>query len=199
MEGVLEPGERLRDPDLAEWLGISRTPIRHALERLAEQGLVEMEQNRYTRVAPLDFAGVLAAAEVACDLWAGAALRGIELWTEEDDIVAKETVDGLLDAARREDAVDMGASLEELMILYTRIEGNQVRLSALEGVLPRVRRLIRKLKRTGSVHFVDQFATELLEVTAARQGRKAALLIEKIVADLTELLRKGESLVKSAE
>lgn len=193
MEGVLEPGERLRDPDLAEWLGISRTPIRHALERLAEQGLVEMEQNRYTRVAPLDFAGVLAAAEVACDLWAGAALRGLDLWTVEDDLFAKETVESLLEAASREDAVDMGASLEELMVMFARIEGNQVRLNALEAVLPRVRRLIRKLKKTGSVHFIDQFAEQLLASTAARQGRKTALLIEAIVADLTKLLRNAEA------
>ena len=75
MDGTLEPGERLRDADLVEWLGISRTPIRHALDRLAEQGLVEMERNRFTRVAQFDIQGVLESVQVAGDLWAGAALR----------------------------------------------------------------------------------------------------------------------------
>lgn len=51
MSRQLEPGERLSDPDLTKWLGMSRTPIREALSRLAEQGLVEIEANKLTRVA----------------------------------------------------------------------------------------------------------------------------------------------------
>jgi len=50
LRGQLEPGERLRDEDLIAWLQVSRTPIREALARLAADGLVEMEPNRYTRI-----------------------------------------------------------------------------------------------------------------------------------------------------
>jgi Bacterial regulatory proteins, gntR family len=34
VRGTLAPGERLRDAELATWLGVSRTPIREALLRL---------------------------------------------------------------------------------------------------------------------------------------------------------------------
>ena len=51
MDGTLEPGETLHDKELQDWLGVSRTPIRDALNELARAGLVEMEPNRYTRVA----------------------------------------------------------------------------------------------------------------------------------------------------
>jgi GntR family transcriptional regulator of vanillate catabolism len=41
LSGALRPGERLSEPSVAERLGASRTPVRAALARLAEEGLVE--------------------------------------------------------------------------------------------------------------------------------------------------------------
>ncbi len=41
LSGELPPGERLSEPSVAERLGASRTPVRAALVRLAEEGLVE--------------------------------------------------------------------------------------------------------------------------------------------------------------
>lgn len=54
VDGTLEPGERLVDAELSEWLGVSRTPIREALARLDAAGLVQTQPGRYTIVSPLD-------------------------------------------------------------------------------------------------------------------------------------------------
>src|SRR4051795_6717816 len=54
VDGTLAPGERLRDQELCAWLGLSRTPVREALVRLEQDGLVETAPQRFTRVAPLD-------------------------------------------------------------------------------------------------------------------------------------------------
>jgi DNA-binding GntR family transcriptional regulator len=51
LDGRLSAGERLRDQELAERLGVSRTPVREALQRLERTGLVEVSPNRYTRVS----------------------------------------------------------------------------------------------------------------------------------------------------
>ena len=53
VDGTLAPGERLRDQELCEWLGLSRTPVREALSRLEQDGLVESAPQRFTHVAPL--------------------------------------------------------------------------------------------------------------------------------------------------
>ncbi|WP_438315391.1 GntR family transcriptional regulator [Sporosarcina sp. FA9] len=52
--GKLEPGAKLRDQELSDILGISRTPIREALLRLEDDGLVITKANRWTLVSPID-------------------------------------------------------------------------------------------------------------------------------------------------
>ena len=51
LAGDLVPGSRLGEVELADRLGVSRTPVREALSRLAAEGLVEMIANRGARVA----------------------------------------------------------------------------------------------------------------------------------------------------
>lgn len=53
-----EPGERLRVEELTRRLGVSNSPVREALNRLSEQGLVRSIENRGFRVAPLTADGV---------------------------------------------------------------------------------------------------------------------------------------------
>ena len=54
IDGTLQPAEALHDRDIGATLGVSRTPVREALRRLEDEGLVETALNRWTRVAPLD-------------------------------------------------------------------------------------------------------------------------------------------------
>jgi DNA-binding GntR family transcriptional regulator len=49
--GELAPGARLGEVELADRLGVSRTPVREALSRLAAEGIVEIQANRGARVA----------------------------------------------------------------------------------------------------------------------------------------------------
>ena len=49
VDGTLAPGERLQDQELCAWLGLSRTPVREALGRLEQDGLVETAPQRFTR------------------------------------------------------------------------------------------------------------------------------------------------------
>ena len=56
--GQFKPGERLREYELAEQIGLSRTPIREALSRLETEGLVSHDATRGVVVAELDYSMV---------------------------------------------------------------------------------------------------------------------------------------------
>ena len=71
--GSLARGARVHQEDLAEELGVSRTPVREALRRLAAEGLVEMRTNRGARVADVDQAGMRVSYEARTVIEPGAA------------------------------------------------------------------------------------------------------------------------------
>ncbi|WP_010274290.1 GntR family transcriptional regulator [Paenibacillus senegalensis] len=54
IEGILAPGEKLVDAELAESLAVSRTPIREALQLLEVQGLVVTSPGKDTRVTNIE-------------------------------------------------------------------------------------------------------------------------------------------------
>lgn len=54
LTGVIRPGERIRQEDVADRFGASRLPVREALRILEAEGLVEHERNKGARVPRLD-------------------------------------------------------------------------------------------------------------------------------------------------
>jgi DNA-binding GntR family transcriptional regulator len=53
VQGVLAPEMQLRDVEIAESMGVSRTPVREAIRRLQDEGLIVAEAARWTKVAPV--------------------------------------------------------------------------------------------------------------------------------------------------
>lgn len=54
IDGTLKPGEKLIDNELAQALGVSRTPIRESLQLLEVQGFVKMYPGKATQVTDVE-------------------------------------------------------------------------------------------------------------------------------------------------
>lgn len=58
-DGRYQPGQRIREAEVAGWLGVSRTPVREAFRRLQSDGLIKLTPWRGAVVAELDRAQVV--------------------------------------------------------------------------------------------------------------------------------------------
>ena len=83
LAGALHQGERINEVVLAETLGISRTPVREALQALAGDGLVRMIPGRGAYVASLDAEAVAELMEVRLALESHAARLAADRITDD--------------------------------------------------------------------------------------------------------------------
>lgn len=107
--GVLTSGERLMEIQVAEELGVSRTPVREAIRRLEAEGLVVMIPRRGTYVSDMslrdisDVFEIREALEVLAASLAAERITDMEIeefermMVEFDEVVNKNNVDGLVE------------------------------------------------------------------------------------------------------
>lgn len=82
--GALRPGERLDEVSLAERFGVSRTPIREALQQLSIAGLIEHRRHRGAVVSAPEPSQLLEMFEVMAELEGMAGALAARRHTEED-------------------------------------------------------------------------------------------------------------------
>ena len=68
LEGKLSPGQRLMEVQLAEQLGVSRTPVREAIRKLELEGLVVMLPRKGAYVADISLKDLVDVLEIRASL-----------------------------------------------------------------------------------------------------------------------------------
>jgi DNA-binding GntR family transcriptional regulator len=153
--GALNPGEVVKEPELAAWLGVSVTPVREALSRLAGEGLVEIRANKPKRVAPLDRAGARQLVDVYQVLvvtavsWAGSRI------TAEDLEYLREAKDAFVAALGRGDP---DAGVVHLDRYYERLFGAAGN-AELDAIMRTVRaKMLRVIRLYSPASLYPEFA-----------------------------------------
>lgn len=124
LDGRLAPGERLRDVELATWLGVSRTPVREALQRLERIGLVEVAANRYTRVSSPSDAVRDDTHEFAALFLGNAVSLAVPRCSDEALADAVAIVDDIVEASRADDHGEIMAASARLFVLIVNATEN---------------------------------------------------------------------------
>ncbi len=178
LDGDIAPGARLAQVDLAEQLGISRTPVREALRRLSAEGLVDSHPNRGFWAAELGLDAVLRRLEVRLILEPGIARLAAERRTESQLAELRRSI------AREENArsgVAAHDASREFHFVLARATGNEEHVRILDSLwLVEVgRRLLSR--RATEVEWQGADVAEHREIAAAvaeRRGDDAARLME---------------------
>jgi DNA-binding GntR family transcriptional regulator len=183
LDGEVLPGARLGQVELAEQLGISRTPVREALGRLTGEGLVEFLPNRGFRAAGLVIDQVVRRLEVRLLLEPGIARLAAERRTDEH-------VELLLAAIAREEAADTRVAAHDASrafhLLLAEATGNRELVSVFGGlwIVEVGRRLLAR--RSAEEEWTGADVSEhraIAEAVRVRDGATAARLMEQHVRD----------------
>jgi DNA-binding GntR family transcriptional regulator len=168
VDGTFAPGERLKDPQLEEWLGVSRTPIREALLRLERAGLVITQPGRATSVAPFDLGSTISAQQVAAAMHELAARLAVP-------VVGEPELDTMAEANRRFESAlaagDVEAALaadDAFHLVFVEQCGNPMVAEVLEQTTPLLRRVERM--RFGSFAARESVAQHDAVIVLTRTG-----------------------------
>ncbi|MFI5937280.1 GntR family transcriptional regulator [Actinoplanes sp. NPDC051494] len=121
--GELAPGTTYSVYQLADLLGVSRSPVREGLLRLAEAGLVEILRNRGFRVLPPRADDIEEIIGIRLALEAPAARRAAELGTPEQHATISSALGTMAAAAARGDEASFWAADRSLHDLLLRASG----------------------------------------------------------------------------
>jgi DNA-binding GntR family transcriptional regulator len=143
VSGALGPGQLIRDADLAAQVGLSRTPVREALARLVDEGLVESKPNAYTRVTPLNRRDCEEAFVMLRALHVLAVREALPRMTTQD-VARMRAANAAFAAALDAGAVEAAlAADDEVHAVVVEAAGNRTLAATLERLAPRIRRLER--------------------------------------------------------
>ncbi|WP_127500682.1 GntR family transcriptional regulator [Actinoplanes solisilvae] len=185
VRGDLAPGEAVNSAELADQLGLSRAPVRDALARLADEGLIETKPQSYTRVTPVtpsearDAAAVVRAMhELAASITVGRLMA--------EDLDDMRRANHRFETAIRDGDIDAAlAADDDLHGVLVKASGNRALAATIERYTP----LIRRLER---LQFAQSHARRSVE-------RHDDLIAACAAGDTTEALRLTALIWRSLE
>lgn len=143
VDGTLAPGEVVRDTELATWLGVSRTPVREALLRLGETGLVRAAPGRSTVVAEIDLAEVREAHAVVVAMHRLAVAEAVAHLTPAHLDTMRAANERFAGAIAQHDTEAALAADDAFHAVAVNASGNRALTTVLDQFSPVVRRLER--------------------------------------------------------
>lgn len=188
LEGVLPPGARLRQEDLATAFGTSRIPVREALRALEYEGLARSEPHRGFTVTALDGDEIEEIYELRSVLEAHAIRLAMPLLTPQDLAELQER----FDAMERPEHPDQKLAMRERF--YLRLYG----VTARPRLVGLIARLHQEVARSLRWHLIQHSPSHEIFFEAVKRGDAEAAIEEltahhqKVVALQRRFLREAK-------
>lgn len=173
VEGDLVPGEQLYDAEIEKWVGVSRTPVREALNQLAAMGLVEIMPQKRTRVTPIDPIRLHGLLLTLATLMRGVARDATPLLTAED----KQALRAFESEVH---AADSPADIRDRLLgggftsIFVRRLDNRTIARLFTRHMPEVRRALIAAPPGTPFEKIKPYITPLIDAAVAGDGKAVA-------------------------
>ncbi len=166
-----EPGERLSENELAARFGVSRTPVREALARLREEGLLRVEPQYGSFVAPISETAVRDAQFIREALECASIRRATERFREDDLVELEAKLSGQERARAAADHDAFFALDDEFHHTLCDLSGH----TEVWRVSQRAKSHLNRVRRLSlpAPHYLEEMIREHREVVAALERRDA--------------------------
>jgi len=140
--GVLQPGTRLIERDLAERLGMSRIPIREAIQRLVEEGLARKLPHRGAQVYTPTREEIEEISSLRVVLERFVTERVIERWQPDYEVQLRTIVIAMRWAASRQDLREVYAQDYQFHLTLWQIAKHSMMIEVLSTLRARISRFL---------------------------------------------------------
>lgn len=184
--GDLAPGERLKDGELTEALRVSRTPVREAIGRLQQVGLIRTAPNRYTLVSPLEIREIVDVVGVLRLLMPPAirhAVNGVDVDTELELTVVAERLDREAEGAGDASPID---AFQRSTAAILAVIPDRVLAETIENLIPRFVRYVT-LSDEGAAAVSRERVLDFVRAVVLGDERAVGVL-EEVFVELAEVL-----------
>lgn len=185
------PGDRLVEGNLAEWLGVSRNPVREALRQLEAEGFVEIAPRRGASVATIglreahDLFEVRGALEALSARLAASRATDEALASLEDIVVRGEK------AAKEKRWQDLPELNTEFHLRMVEVSGNRQLARLIADLRDRIQWIYSRHIKRRAVHSWEEHR-ELFDAVAAHSPEVAAHIALRHIAAAKEAFAEGE-------
>lgn len=193
MSGDLPAGQRLQIRQVAEQLGSSVMPVREAIKRLEEIGLVESQPYRGAVVRSFTTDEVLNLYEVRRLLEVEAATLGAARATDEDVVRLREIRQQMEQSLNAQRDVDYLNKDEEFLTVIYAASGNPFLLESIDRLWRRCRSYkifgARQEMKAGQPSELLRHQDDLIAAVEARDSAQAAQITKASLDDATARIR----------
>jgi DNA-binding GntR family transcriptional regulator len=169
LKGELAPGERLMEKQLADRMGVSRTPIREAIRKLELEGLVVMVPRKGAEVARITEKDLKNVLEVRCALEELAVTLACEKITNDELKHLKATISEFSKAVIKEDVEKIVEKDVEFHDIIFNATGNDKLIQILNNLREQIYRYRVEYIRKSGNH--QALVKEHEEIVAAIEGK----------------------------
>lgn len=191
VNGVLKPGERLMEIQLAEELGVSRTPVRESIRKLELEGFVVMVPRRGTYVADLSIKDINEVYEIRTVLDVLAAGLAAERITEEEQEQLERIlfqVGELVEANDIEKLIEVDSQFHDILYRASRNDRLVGIINNLREQFTRFRSI--SMKYPGRLKNTLEEHTRLVEAIAQRNPDLAQQVAREHMENSEQILLK---------